>query len=223
LFFVGILHIPLRTGFVCDVMTNLRLHREENVNVFHSLWAEHADKSVRQKTGAEWSGTRSRAGGQGTVEQSAANTTESIGRPRLQLSPEQSDRDSEEEQDGLAVDLRRPPGHGVMSRLAQRLWEQSVRLPRAVSNGALVVVRGGLSQTGGKDALFLVGGGTDKEVLDCVWLLDEVGNKWRQVSTLPQACWEHSATWHNGALWVIGGFDGFKSRHPLFCVGALFL
>jgi len=123
---------------------------------------------------------------------------------------EHHNSDSEEQQDDVEVDLRRAPGHGIMRRLALRLWEKAPRLPCAVANGALVVLPGGLTQTGSKDALFFVGGSTDQEVLDGVWLLDDAGRRWRQVSSLPQACTELTATWHQGALWVIGGFDGFQ-------------
>lgn len=205
----------------------MTLYRNDHVNFFDDLWADKADKlgagsvheqrSLGQKIGVEQRGAKFQHEGRETADKSATNTTKSNGRRRLEdlaSSPEQPDSDSEEERDSLAVDLRRPPEHGAIHRLAQRLWEKSVRLPCAVSNGALAVLPGGLAQAGGKDALFLVAGGNDKDVLACVWLLDEVGGKWRQVSTLPQACTEHSALWHNGALWVVGGFDGFRSQCP---------
>ena len=137
----------------------------------------------------------------------------------------------EHQEDGssVPVDLRSSRGHGLLPRLARRLWQRVPALPLAVANGVLAVESsrvwragaGGVGGGGGgggygggsnaearsdgnADVLYLVGGADERSVMDGVWRLDIVANCWRKVSTLPHPCTEHCALWFQGRLWVIG-------------------
>ncbi len=59
-----------------------------------------------------------------------------------------------------------------------------MELPFALSNAVAIVSNEGLSAGSDKEAVIVLGGGTDRDVVDGVWLLDLVAGKWWQVCLL---------------------------------------